>query len=128
MTTNTTWLRTGLLLAALLAAHTGCATSGEWEHSSVANASIPFVNLGGVRDWQVESSRALLVESANGRWYRATLMGPCPELRFHNALGFVTDSTHQLDRFSSVIAGGERCWFKSFERVPPLVDALPGRR
>jgi len=127
MTTNTMWLRTGLLVAALLAAPAGCATSGDWERSN-ADASIPFVNHGGVRNWEVESSRALLVESANGRWYRATLAGPCPELRFHDSLGFVTDSTHQLDRFSSVIAGGERCWFESFERVPGLTDALPGRR
>jgi len=126
MTTNT-WSGMALLVAALLAAPLGCATAGQTEHVD-ADASIPFVNHNGVRDWVVESPYAMRIESANGQWYRATFSGACPELRFTNSVGFVTDSTNTLDRFSSVIARGERCWFKTFERVPDVSDALPAAR
>jgi hypothetical protein len=127
MTTDKTWLRTALLVASLLVAPVGCASSGAHERGD-ANASIPFLNHDGVRDWQVESPYAMRIESATGQWYRATFYGACPELRFRNSVGFVTDSTHRLDRFSSVIAGGQRCWFRTFERVPDVSDALPAPR
>jgi hypothetical protein len=95
----------------------GCAVP-ESLRESAASASIPFVDLGGVRDWRAEGSRAMRIQAANGDWYRATFAAPCRGLAFRDSVGFVTDGLNEIDRFGSVIVGrGERCWFQSFERI-----------
>jgi hypothetical protein len=89
-------------------------------------ASIPFVSLGGVRNWRAEDDTVLFIENAHGTWYRATFFGRCPGLRYEIELAFVTDGMNQLDRFSSVLVDGQRCWFRTFERIQPEEhDALP---
>ncbi len=80
-------------------------------------AAIHFVDLGGVRDWRAEGSEALLIQGADGTWYRATFYGPCFGLQFRERLAFVTDGMNQIDRFSSVLVDRERCWFRTFDRV-----------
>ena len=86
-------------------------------------ASIPFADLGNIRDWRAEGSDAILIESQRGNWYRATFFGPCLELPFAETIGFVTEPGGSLSKFSSIIAGGDRCWFRSFEQVAPPPDS-----
>lgn len=76
-----------------------------------------FADLGGIRNWQPGPNDSLLIEGRKGVWFRVTFWGPCHELKFAEAIGFVTEPTGDLDKFSSLLAGGERCWFKTFERT-----------
>jgi len=115
------WLALLLLLSA-------CAVPGAREETARPRdpAVIHFVSLGGIRNWRAEGDSALLIESARGVWYRATLAGPCTGLRYEIGLAFVTDGMNQLDKFSSVLVDGQRCWFRTFERIEPEEsDALP---
>jgi hypothetical protein len=68
-----------------------------------AQASVPFMSFGAVRDWRAISDSEILLEANNGKWYRATLFFPCPDLRFTERIGFRTKGTDTLDRFGSVI-------------------------
>lgn len=85
--------------------------------SSAEHAVIRFADLNGIRSWRAEDNRTLLIEGRNRQWYRAELVGYCPGLRFATAIGFVTDPLGDLDRFGSVYVEGDRCWFKSFEKI-----------
>lgn len=109
-------VRTVIALAALLGSiqmiHPSPSLAGE-----EARAAIHFADLGGVENWKADGSTAILIEGRNHRWYRATFFGPCPSLRFASTIGFVTEPSGDLDRFSSILVDGERCWFKTFDRV-----------
>jgi hypothetical protein len=96
----------------------GCASAaGDAPH---ARASIPFAALGGIKDWTAPNNRTLLVQAENGTWYRADLMGECLNLTTSNTVAFVTDPDYALTKFGSIIVdGGQRCWFKSFEKTTP---------
>lgn len=109
------------LLACLLGlATTPHAEEGEEKKSEESSdrAVIHFADLGGIRDWRADGSDAILIEGLNGRWYRATFFGPCIGLRFQESIGFVTDPGGSLDRFGSILVDGQRCWFRTFERIP----------
>lgn len=82
-------------------------------------ASIPFADLGNIEDWRAEGHDAMLIESQSGQWYRATFYAPCYELPFAETVGFVTEPGGSLSKFSSIVAGGQRCWFKTFEKTAP---------
>lgn len=86
-------------------------------------AVLRFADIGGIRDWQAaENGDSLLIEGRNRQWYRATFWGSCPEINFSTTIGFVTSQpTGDLDGFSSVIAEGRRCFFRTFEET-----AAPG--
>ncbi len=86
-------------------------------------AVLRFADLGGIRDWRADTDKAILIEGQNKNWYRATFYAPCVGLRFANTVAFVTEPDGGLDRFSSILVQGERCWFKSFER-----SGAPGKR
>ncbi|MFC4314043.1 DUF6491 family protein [Steroidobacter flavus] len=78
-------------------------------------ASIPFVNFGGIRDWQADGDKGLWVEDAHRQWYYADLVGPCVGLDFAYSIVFDAQPMDTLDRFSSVILPGwGRCYFNSF--------------
>lgn len=92
--------------------------------ASNAEASIPFANHGGIDDWYADSDRSLYVKSIAGQWYHAKLMGPCNDLRFANAIGFVTRPADTFDRFSSVRVRGQNCVLTSLvPSDPPPVKA-----
>jgi hypothetical protein len=81
-------------------------------------AVIRFADINGIRNWKPsDDGKALYIEGRNSRWYKATFWAPCIGLRYTSELGFVTDGSGSLDRFSEVIADGERCRFKTFERT-----------
>lgn len=72
-------------------------------------ASIPFVNHHGIRDWHAVDDRTLYVQDSRRRWYRATLFAPCLDLPFAQAIGFETRGIDTFDRFASIRVRGERC-------------------
>lgn len=88
----------------------------------VERASIPFADLGGIRDFRAESDSVLYVQGNHRKWYRVEFFGPCFGLRSSETLAFVTSHDGSLDRFSSVLVRGDRCYFRSFEAVdePPF--------
>lgn len=86
-------------------------------------AVIHFADLGGIDDWRAEGSDAIQIRGRNGQWYRATFFGSCIGLQFADTIAFVTDSTGDLDRFASLLVDGDRCWFRTLEKIPdPTAD------
>ncbi|WP_336963470.1 DUF6491 family protein [Sphingobium aquiterrae] len=90
--------------------------------------SIPFVNHGGIRNWQVVDDDMVLVEGTGHKWYKVELFGPCNGLRFTNiALGFETRGVDSFDRFSAIRTRDGRCAVKSVTvAAPPAKKARKG--
>lgn len=88
---------------------------------SGGNASIPFVNHGGIRDWRSTDDHTLYVQSQGGRWYVAKTLGPCLGLNTAIRVGFDAGPTDTFDNFSSIVVRGQRCPIKSLTRIdgPP---------
>lgn len=94
------------------------------KHSS-ANASIPFLNHGGIQNWRAESDHVLYVQSQAGKWYKAETIGICAGLKFATRVGFDGGPMDTFDRFSTIIVEGQRCPIQSLSRVP---GPLPGKK
>jgi hypothetical protein len=77
--------------------------------------AIHFADLGNIRNWYSNSTEELYVENLRGNWYRITFWSPCQELPFAIGIAFVTDGLGDLDKYSSILVGGERCYFRTFE-------------
>jgi hypothetical protein len=107
------------LALAFVVLGTGRLVRAQVEDAEKSHASIEFVSLGGIDDWRAEGNRAMLIKGLNGGWYRAEFFAPCAGLQFRNRVAFVTDGTDRLDRFSSILVDGERCWFRSFDKIDP---------
>jgi hypothetical protein len=91
------------------------------------NVSIPFADLGNIRNWHAESAEVLYVQSAKRDWYRITFWAPCLALPFATGIAFVTDGTSSLDKYSSILVDGENCKFRTFEASPaPPAEAEAG--
>jgi hypothetical protein len=80
-------------------------------------AEIPFANHGGIYDWRADGNAAIIIESQNHHFYRATFLSPCYELKFHDRVGFVTDARDVLDKFDSIRTEHETCQFVSFDEI-----------
>lgn len=90
------------------------------EQAGKADAYIPFVNHGGVRDWQVAGGDKIYIQASGGKWYLATLAASSPDLAYATAIGFETKGIDRLDRFSSVVVAGTRYPLMSLvESGPP---------
>lgn len=82
------------------------------------DAEIPFANHGGIYDWRAEGRDAILIESIDHHFYRATFMAPCEDLPFVERVGFVTDARDTLDKFESIVVRHQECVFASFTEIP----------
>jgi len=82
-------------------------------------ASIPFVNMGSIEDWRADGDSALYIQDVHRKWYHATLMGPCTDLPFANAIGIETRGVDTLDRFGTIIVRHRRCAIQSFVASGP---------
>lgn len=103
-------------LAGVLLSSAAIANSAEKTHE----ARIPFADHGSIEGWQTDGEHALYLEGPGMKWYRAELMGYCPDLPFADAIGFETRGTGDFDRFSSIVVHGRRCPLKSLvESGPP---------
>jgi hypothetical protein len=76
---------------------------------------IRFTDIGNIADWHAESSDELFVQNLNKQWYRITFSPPCQQLPFAIGISFEPDSLGNLDKDSSIVVEGERCYFKSIE-------------
>ncbi len=104
-------------------------SDGSEYNGADGRAYIPFAAMGGIRSFRVLDDRTLLVEGTNRQWYRADLFGTCFGLRGSEAIGFVTGHDGHLDRFSSILVAGDRCYFRSFVEVDapaPRLSERPG--
>lgn len=91
-------------------------------------ASIPFVNHGGIRDWTVAKG-TLYIRGSHGNWYRAELMSPCTDLPFAQRIGFETRGSDTFDKFSSIRVDGRSCQLKSLvASEPPPRKARKAKR
>jgi len=82
-------------------------------------ASIPFADTTGVRNFRPDGDRALWIEGSSRQWYRAELFGPCIGLDHALRIGFVTHGTGVLDKFGKVVVDGSRC------QITSLVTSAP---
>ena len=106
--------RTGALLFAALASGAALAEEGASASTDAPQASIPFVQYGGIRNWKADSDKGLWIQDSHRNWYYAKLMAPCFGLRFATSIGFDTQPMGTFDRFSSVIVPREgRCTVQS---------------
>jgi hypothetical protein len=112
------------LLALGLAASPAIASPDQPQAEAPAEARIPFVNHGGIRDWRAEDNDTLYVQDRHRQWYKATLMHNAIGLRFANAIGFETRGIDSFDRFSSIVVDGQRIPIQSLVRV----EAPPSRQ
>jgi Family of unknown function (DUF6491) len=84
-----------------------------------SDASIPFADHGGIRDWSPDGNQALYVQARDSRWYRAELMGYCPDLPHVLSIAFISEASGEFDRFSSIVVRGQRCMLKSLTESDP---------
>ena len=110
-----------LVLAVVLAAS---ALAPAMAAPAAPQASIPFVNHGGIRDWRAVDNDTLYVQDRRRNWYRAELLGPCLDLPWAHAIGFETRGVDRFDRFSDVRVRGQRCAVQSLVRS----EAPPAKR
>lgn len=92
-------------------------------------ASIPFVNMGSIQNWRADGDSALYIQDAHRKWYHATLMGPCTDLPFANAIGIETRGIDTLDRFGTIVVRHQRCAIQSFVASgPPPKKSKPHKK
>lgn len=84
-----------------------------------------------LQNWFVLDNRNIVVEVANGRYYKATLMNSCPGLRFTDRLGFSTQGPFALDKWTTLhLPDGTRCYVKDlapYTRPAREADAAGGK-
>ncbi len=88
-------------------------------NAPAAEASIPFADHDGIYNWQVIDDRTVLIQGQNRKWYRASLMSPCFDLRFAERLGFESNANGSFDKFSSITVRGQNCPLTSLVEAPP---------
>jgi len=84
-----------------------------------AEASIPFVRFGGIRNWEERGDDVLYLQDQHLNWYRVQLHGGCRELAFATAIGIDTRGSPNFDRFSAIRVGGDLCNVASVTRSAP---------
>jgi hypothetical protein len=103
------------------------AVAAEEGKAIAQETSIPFANMGGIRDWRAIDDSSLYVQDVRRNWYIARLAVPSPDLAFVQSIGFETKGTNQLDRFASLVVGGQRIPLTSFvASAPPPPKAKAG--
>lgn len=112
---NLIMLATLVLAAAVFLGFLTRAAQGKEAEANPKRAVIHFADLGGIKDWRAVDRETLYVEGRNKRWFKVTFMGPCTGIMFTETIGFATDATGDLDKFSSVFVGGRQCHFRTFE-------------
>lgn len=97
---------------------------------AAAETSIPFADMGGIRDWSAIDDTTLYVQDIRRNWYIAKLIAPCTDLTFATTIGFETKGVNRLDKFGAVVVGGQRCALSSFvaSGPPPPKNKVAGAR
>ena len=79
---------------------------------------IPFPDKGGIVRMQADGDEALWVQDRHYAWYRAELYGPCYGLSRALGIGYDTHGG-DFDRYTTILAGGERCQIRSLAPSDP---------
>jgi hypothetical protein len=110
----------GAMLALAMGAAAGSAQAAapKAEQTYGKRASIPFANSGAIRDWHADTDRSLYLRDRTGRWYHATLSGPCPSLRFQHRIGFETGPLGTFDEWSVIRTRDHRCHIDTLVTSP----------
>ncbi|MGE3693384.1 MAG: DUF6491 family protein [Novosphingobium sp.] len=84
-------------------------------------ASIAFANRGGVDDWRADGDDVIYFKDSRRNWYKAELFGSCIGLGYTDHIGIDARPSGTLDKFGAIYVRGQRCAFRTFERVegPP---------
>ena len=113
----------GLLLMSG-AAGAQAAVSAKAERALGVEASIPFADSVGIRDFRPDGDKALWIQGQDRQWYRAELMSKCWGLDYALKVGFVTRGVGSLDKFSQIVVDGAKCPITSLKTsAPPPVKA-----
>jgi hypothetical protein len=121
-------MRTALCIATLIAAATVHAAPNELPAAATApvltgpEASIPFVNHGGIYNFHAANDQGIWLQTRRGQWYYGKFFAPCTGIQFAQALGFVAGATGSLDRWSTLFSRGTgRCNLTSLRtsEAPP---------
>jgi hypothetical protein len=109
--------RQSAVLAVLLLVAPFAASAGPESATKSAEASIPFANDGGIRDWRADGSRGMWLEANGGHWYYASFSSQCTALPVASGVRFVAEPSGVLSRWSSIRLGhNERCFFRTLQR------------
>lgn len=105
------------------AVYNTAAAQDRYGQSFGREARIPFVQHGGIRDWRTDRDDSLFVQDSGRHWYRVSLMGPCNGLDFASGVRFLpSDYAGTFDRFSWIVANGQRCKVQSVQQIPGEPD------
>ena len=82
-------------------------------------ASIPFIDIQGLNDFQPDGDNAVYLQDRRWKWYHATLMAPCTALSFVTTIALKTRGSGSLDKYGSLLVDGQDC------RIDELVTSGP---
>ena len=97
------------LACALMATAGATAQTGQ-PAAAGKEASIPFIRLNGIRDFEADGDDAVYLQDRARKWYHANLVGPC--LGLTTAIRIAVDTRfggNSLDRTGTLLVDGERC-------------------
>ncbi|MEO7207798.1 MAG: DUF6491 family protein [Steroidobacteraceae bacterium] len=77
-----------------------------------AEAQIPFAKRN-IWNWQVVDDQTVLIQDQGRRWYKASLFSHCIGLPFANTIAFDSNPGGTFDKFSAILARGQRCPLRS---------------
>ena len=107
----------GLVLTLSFGVFAAGATHATKEASGAAasEASIPFVQYGGIRNWKADRNHGLWIQDARRNWYYAKFIIAASASTLPMSLGFDARPMGTFDRFSSVLVphGRRRCVVRS---------------
>jgi hypothetical protein len=108
--------RQSCVLAVLLLAAPLAMAAGPAPAAKSMEASIPFANQGGIRDWRADGTKGMWLEALGGHWYYATFSSQCTALPFTTGVRFVPEPSGVLSRWSSIrLSHNERCFFRNLQ-------------
>ncbi len=90
-----------------------------------ASASIPFPRFGGIFNWENEGETGIYIESISRKWYHAIFTFPCRNLPYVQTIGFNSTRGLPLDKFDSIVADHEVCYFQSLTEIPGPPGSVP---
>ena len=82
-------------------------------------ASIPFVDMRGIEDFQPDGDHAVYLQDRSRKWYHATILGPCLGLSYATRIGVKTRGSSSLDKYGSLLVDREEC------RIDELLTSGP---
>jgi hypothetical protein len=97
-------IRAVLIATALLGAVPAYASG-----PGAAPGEVRIPRMGSFLEWRPDGNRALYIRADTGRWYRASLDGPCPRLGNRSNIRFIAAPNGDFDRYGAVVADGWRC-------------------